>query len=98
MTQIDNIMQDISKMKREESLEYYDFGRNGNVHLLIVKDEEGDIRYFEEPWDEQAECYVTDWDGSEWYMVEDNPNDLETLRKALENDWEDSGEWILNDL
>ena len=97
MKQIDNIMHDISKMKRGEALEYYDFGRKGNVHLLINKDEDGDVRYYEEPWDEEDECYVTDWDGSEWYFVEDNPDEeMKILRKILEDIWEDSGERILN--
>lgn len=95
---INKIMDAVSKMKPYDFLKYEDFGRNGNVLLTITMDDDHDIRYYVEPWYEKDECYVTDWDGSDYYQMTDNPYATEYLRKDLEMVWEDSGDEILNNL
>lgn len=86
---IEDIIDYIRHMEEIDDILVYDYGKSGNLKLLITMDSDTDVRIFVDMWDKPDDGndgMVYEVDETEWFYS----NELKMIRKELERIWDEN--------
>ena len=92
---INNVVEDSKRLNVDERGLVYDYGKNGNLKLLITKDDDLDLRIFVDMWvhpDDSDSGEVIEVDDSEEWFYSESEEDMKKFRKKLERIWNEDYE------
>ena len=75
-------------MKPDDDILVYDYGKNGNLKLLITMDDDTDIRIYVDTWanpDDGGDGLVYDVDETDWFYK----HELIGIRNELKRIWDE---------
>lgn len=85
---IEDIIDYVRHMDRNDDILVYDYGKNGNLKLIVSMDDDTDIRIFVDMWvhpDDPDDGMVCEVDETDWFYK----NELIGIRNELRRIWDE---------
>ena len=81
---IDEIIDCVRDMEYGDEFLVYDYGKDGNLKLIIVMDDDMDIKILVDLWN-NADDMVYPVDETDWY----NHNNIDEIRNVIDGIWDE---------